>query len=182
MKKVLSLLTAFVLLTGCSLTEEMDNTPTKKVENYLSSYQTLDENVLSDLNDIVEEEITFTDSQKESYKDILKKHYQDLTYTVKEETVNGDTATVEVEVEVTDYSKKLIESEGYLTTNKDEFQDEEGNYSEEKYNDYRLGLLKDTDEKVKYTILFNLTKTDDEWTIDDLSDEDQQKLLGIYRS
>ena len=170
MKKVLSLVTAFVLLTGCSLTKNMDNTPTKKVENYLSSYQTLDDNVLSDLDDIVEDEITFTDTQKESYKDILKKHYQDLTYEVKDETVNGDTATVEVEVEVTDYSKKA------------EFQDETGNYSEEKYNDYRLGLLKDVDEKVKYTITFNLTKIDDEWTIEDLSDEDQQKLLGIYRS
>lgn len=182
MKKVLSLLTAFVLLTGCSLTKNMDNTPTKKVENYLSSYQTLDDNVLSDLDDIVEDEITFTDTQKESYKDILKKHYQDLTYEVKDETVNGDTATVEVEVEVTDYSKSLAESEDYLSTNKAEFQDETGNYSEEKYNDYRLGLLKDVDEKVKYTITFNLTKIDDEWTIEDLSDEDQQKLLGIYRS
>ena len=92
------------------------------------------------------------------------------------------TATVEVEVEVTDYSKSLAESEDYLSTNKAEFQDETGNYSEEKYNDYRLGLLKDVDEKVKYTITFNLTKIDDEWTIEDLSDEDQQKLLGIYRS
>lgn len=182
MKKVLALLTVFALLTGCSLTKKMDNTPTKKVENYLSGYQTLSEDVLNDLDNVVENEVTFNDTQKESYRDLLKKHYQDLTYTIKDETVNGDTATVEVEVEVRDYSKKLAEAEDYLSKNKDKFNDEKGNYSEEKYNDYRLDLLKNTKDKVKYTINFNLTKSDDEWVIDDLSDEDQQKLLGIYRS
>lgn len=182
MKKLVALLTVFTLLTGCSLTKNMDNTPTKKVENYLNGYQTLSEDVLTDLDSVVEDEVSFTDTQKESYRDLLKKHYQDLTYTIKDETVNGDNATVEVEVEVKDYSEKLTEAESYLSTNKAEFNDEQGNYSEEKYNDYRLDLLKDVKDKVKYTINFNLTKSEDEWVIDDLSEEDQQKLLGIYRS
>lgn len=181
MKRILSMLAVFVLLTGCSFTSEMDNTPTKKVENYLNNYQTLDDAVLTDLDTVVENEATFTDDQRESYKDILKKHYQDLTYVVKEETVNGDTATVEVEIEVTDFTKAIQESNLYLQEHQDEFLDDTGVYSEQKYNDYRLDRLKDVSDKVKYTIIFNLTKTDDEeWKIEDLTETDQEKILGIY--
>lgn len=186
MKKIIVLLTAFIVLTGCSITDGMDNTPTKKVENYLNNYQTLDEEVLTDLDEVVENETTFTDEQKEDYKDILKKHYQNLTYTIKEETVNGDTATVEVEIEVSDFAKILDESNTYLNEHQDEFTDDSGLYSEQKYNDYRLDKLKDAEDKVKYTIYFNLTKesTEDdegEWTINELTETDQEKILGIYK-
>jgi len=181
MKKILSLLTVFILLTGCSLTANMDNTPTKKVENYLNNYQTLSDDVLSDLDSVVQNAATFTDDQRELYKDILKKHYQDLTYTIKEETVNGDNAVVEVEIEVNDFSKILDESKTYLDENESEFFDETGEYSEEKYNDYRLDQLKDAKDKVKYTIYFNLTKVDDEWVIDELTESDEEKILGIYK-
>ena len=37
----------------------MDNTPTKKVETYLNNYQTLDSNVLAQLDAIVENEEMF---------------------------------------------------------------------------------------------------------------------------
>ena len=94
MKKILSILSVLLIMTGCSLTD-MDNTPTKQVETYLNNYQTLDSNVLTELDAIVNNEEMFDEDQKVTYRDILKKHYQDLTYTIKEETVNGDKATVE---------------------------------------------------------------------------------------
>ena len=179
MKKVLSILGIALIMTGCSLAN-MDNTPTKKVEAYLNNYQTLNSNVLSELDSMVNREEFFDEDQKTTYKDIMKKHYQDLTYTIKEETVNGDKATVEAEIEVNDYTKVLKQAEEYRTTNESEFKDEEGIFNETLFNAYKLDLLKDSDDRVKYTIYFSLTKSGNEWVLDDLTETEQEKILGIY--
>jgi len=181
MKKIFCLLAAILFLTGCSCTNvAMMNTPTKKVEMFLSNYQTLDEDVLKQLDEVVNREDTFDETQKETYRDIMKKHYQDLTYEVKDEVINGDTATVTVEVEVTDYSKIMSEADAYRTENESEFLDEAGEYDESLFVDYRLEKLKDAKEKVKYTIDFTLTKINDEWELDSLTDEQENKLHGLY--
>ena len=180
MKKFFTFLAFALVLTGCSIGEDMDNTPTKQVEAYLNNYQTLDSNVLAELDSIVNNEEMFDEDQKVTYRDILKKHYQDLTYTIKEETVNGDKATVEVEIEVTDYTKALQEAESYRTTNESEFLNENDEFDEIKFNTYKLDLIKDSDERVKYTIYFSLTKENDEWKLDDLTETEEEKILGIY--
>ena len=179
MKKILLGTIFALILTGCSLTN-MDNTPTKKVEGYLNNYQTLDSNVLSELDSIVDREILFTSDQKNAYRDILKKHYQDLVYKIKEETVNGDRATVETEIEVNDYTKALTEASNYRLNNESEFLDDNGVFDESKFSDYKLELLKSNKNRVKYTIYFSLTKINDEWTLDNLTETEQEKLLGIY--
>ena len=179
MKKVLSILGLALIMTGCSL-GNMDNTPTKKVEEYLNNYQTLNSNVLSELDSMINQEEMFDEDQQTTYKDIMKKHYQDLTYTIKEETVNGDKATVEAEIEVNDYTKTLKEAENNRTTNEADFLDEEGVFDEGKFNDYKLNLLKENKERVKYTIYFSLSKSGDEWVLDELTETEQEKILGIY--
>lgn len=179
MKKVLSIIGLTFILAGCSL-GNMDNTPTKKVEKYLNEYQTLDSNILSELDSIVNQEELFDEDQKTTYRDILKKHYQDLVYKVKEETVNGDKATVEVEIEVNDYTKVLKQSEEYRTTNESEFMNDDNVFDETMFNNYKLDLLKNNNERVKYTIYFSLTKINGEWTLDDLTESEQEKILGIY--
>ena len=201
MKKFFTFLTVSLILTGCSIGEDMSNTPTKRVEEYLNNYQTLDSNVLAKLDAIVNNEEVFDEDQKITYRDILKKHYQDLTYTIKEETVNGDKATVETEIEVTDYTKALKEAESYRTTNESEFLDDNEEFNETKFNSYRLELIKDSKERVKYTIYFSLTKENDEWVKDEEGNpvlktfnvegfifvgsdlvllSEEEKILGIY--
>ena len=180
MKKLLSFLALVLLLTGCSITN-MDNTPTKNVEDYLNNYQTLDTDVLEKLDTIVDREVTFSENQKKGYRDILKKHYQDLVYKIKEETVNGDRATVETEIEVNDYSKTLRNVEQYRLANESSFNDENGVFDESKFNDYKIEALKNNKDKVKYTIYFSLTKMDNKWNLDTLTDTEQEKLLGIYQ-
>ena len=71
MKKVLYFLVAIVLLTGCSCTADMGNTPTKKVEEYLNKYQTNDEDVVSDLDDVLTNDITLTDDERTNYSDLV---------------------------------------------------------------------------------------------------------------
>lgn len=179
MKKILCLLAAFTFLTGCD-NGSLLNTPTKKVEMFLANYQTLDADVLEQLDDVVEATDSFDDDQKDMYREIMKKHYKNITYEVKDEIIDGDTATVTTEIEVTDYSKIISEADTYRIENENEFMNDAGEYDEKLFIDYRLEKLKEAKEKVKYTIDFTLTKVEDEWKLDPLTDEQENKIHGLY--
>jgi len=175
MRKIMWVLVLTLLLAGCELGTDMTNNPTSKVEGYLDGYKRLDQSVLTDLDRMIENN-KYTIEQRTSYKELMKKHYRDLTYEIKDETVNGNRATVEVEIEVTDYNKALSED-----ANPNDYLDDEGNYSESKHYDYQLNLMKDSSDRVKYTIIFYLTKEKDEWTLDELSETTKEKIHGIYK-
>ncbi|MDD6224264.1 MAG: hypothetical protein PUB18_04605 [bacterium] len=178
MRKIFALLIAIIFIAGCG---NMMNTPTKKVEEFLSKYQTMDEKVLSQLDDVMKSAGTMTSDQKNKYRDLMKKQYQNLSYKIKDETEDGDTATVEVEIEVYDYATSITESETYLVTNRDEFVDKETQIvNDEKYMDYKLEQLAKVKDKVTYTINFTLTKEDDKWKLDDITEIDRQKIHGLY--
>lgn len=182
MKKILSFIVLLGLSTGCSCTSNITkSTPTKEVEKFLNNYQTLNNDVVAQLDDVVQKELTFTEEQKEKYKDIMKKHYQDLTYEIKDEVIDGDNATVTVEIEVRDYSKIMSDADTYLTEHPEEFNDDTGAYNVSLFNDYRLEKIKEAKEKVKYTLNLTLTKIDDEWHLDDLSEIDESKIHGTYQ-
>jgi len=178
LKKLFVLVMVLFLAVGCG---NMMNTPTKKVEEFLSKYQTMDKAVLTQLDDVIEDAGNLIDDQKETYRDLMKKQYQNLSYKIKDETEDGDNATIEVEIEVYDYGKAIREAESYLNTNKEEFLNNETNEVDtKKFLDYKIKKIKDTKDKVTYTINFTLTKIDDEWKLDDISDVDRQKLHGLY--
>lgn len=174
MKKILSIVAIFLVLTGCSLGTDMTNTPTRQVEAYLDSYQKLDDNVLNDLDTLIED-TDYTIEQKARYREVMKKHYSDLDYQIKEEKIDGDKATVDAEVEVRDYSDILAEE-----PNKDDYKDANGNYDAGEFLDYQLTKLEAATSKVKYTITFHLTKKDNKWVIDDLDRTSMEKIHGIY--
>lgn len=174
MKKVLSLLMLLLLISGCSIGKDMTNTPTKQVEAYLDRYQKLDDNVLNDLDTLVED-TEYNIEQKARYKEIMKKHYSELQYEIKDEVIDGDKATVDVEIQVRDYSNILS-----TEINKEDYLDDTGKYDSSKYYDDQLTKLEGANELVKYTITFNLTKKDNEWVIDDLDTSSMEKIHGIY--
>lgn len=181
MKKLIALCCAILIFCGCSLGKEMSNTPTKKVEEFLSKYQSLDDNVMESLNNVIDEDITFNTTQRNNYRDLMKKHYKNLTYHVKNEKIDGDTATVTTEVEVTDYTKILEEADEARKKTPEKFYDDTKTFDESKFMDYRLEKLKDASDTVKYTIDFKLSKKDGTWEMDKLSDENEQKIHGMYR-
>ena len=174
MKKVLYFLVAIVLLTGCSCTANMGNTPTKKVEEYLNKYQTNDDDVVSDLDEVLTNDTTLTADERNEYSDFMKAHYRDMHYEIKDETIDGDTATVDAEVTVRNYADAVNEANDYRLNNPDKFDDDNT------FASYRLGKLKEVTDTETYTITFHLTKENDEWKIDDLSDDDLRKLEGLY--
>ena len=174
MKKVLYFLVAVILLTGCSCTANMGNTPTKRVEDYLNKYQTSDDDVVSDLNDVLTNDTTLTPEERDNYSDFMKTHYKDMQYEIKDETIDGDTATVDAEITVRSYADAVNEANDYRLNNPDVF-DEDNTFAS-----YRLGKLKEVTDTETYTITFHLTKKNEEWKIDNLSDDDLRKLSGLY--
>lgn len=180
MKKIIYFVAGILLigLVGCG---EMENTPTKQVEAFLSQYQKADKNVIDDLDSAIDEQGSLSEEQRSEYRDMMKKHYQDLKYEIKDEVIDGNNATVTVEIEVNDYSKVLQEAETYRQDHEEEFTTSNGEYDETKFIEYRLKKMKDVNEKVKYTLDLTLTKdTDEKWVLDNLTTADEQKINGTY--
>lgn len=171
MKKFICFLTVLLLFTGCGM---MDNTPTKKVEALLNKYQTNDVDVLDDLDNVLFSDSMLTDDERNNYREFMKKHYQDMVYKIKEETIDGDSATVIAEITVRDYSEAMNDANEYRLNHANEF-DEDNTFAS-----YRLDKLSDVKDTETYTITFHLTKSNNEWKVDPLSSDDEKKLNGLF--
>ena len=170
MKKLLIVICLF-LLCGCE-----SSTPTKVVENYFNKYQT---NPSDYVNTTLIDISRYSDSQKKEYEDIIKNHFQNLEYVVKDEVINANKATVKTEINVYDYSRIINEALNYKSEHVDEFMDNDI-YNESKFIDYKLSKLKGNLEKIKYTLELTLTKIDGKWYMDELSKDYKEKIYGIY--
>ncbi len=178
MKKFLLAIAVVFLLVGC---DNMMNTPTKKVEEFLSKYQTNASEVMEDLDTTLLDENELNDEQKEKYKELMKEQYKNLKYEIKEEKIDGNEATVTTEIEVNDFNSSLKESNDYLEQNRDEFYNDDV-LDVVKYLDYKLDQLTKKKDKIKYTIDFKLKKEKNEWKLEELSREDLEKIHGFYEN
>lgn len=177
-RKILIVVSLLVILAGCTLTSPTTS-PKRAVENLFGDYQSLDEKVVEQLDEVIAGE-NLTDTQKTDYENLLRKQYQNLTYTIKDEVIDGDTAVVTVEIEVYDFAKANAETEVYVSEHDEEFLGDNDTVDNVKYQDYKLGKLKDATDRITYTLDLGLTKTDDKWELDELSDMERQKIHGLY--
>lgn len=175
MKKVLIILSCLFLMVGCAL----DNTPTKKTEELLKKYQTLDEAVISDLELTTEGANLTTESQKQSYMKAMKMQYSDLKYEITDEEVNGDEATVTVKISVYDFYKVQKDANDYLNDHEDEFLTDKI-YDAAKFMEYKLKNMVDASDRVDYTIKVDLVKEDDEWVPQAFDKTTLEKIHGTY--
>ena len=179
MKKLSIFLFAFIIiLTGCS--KNTTNTPKGEVQKLFSDYNSLSSDVLIQLDSVMASE-DLTDEQINTYKNILKRQYEDLKYKITDEVFSDDKAIVTAEIEVYDLRKVIDESEKYLETHESEFYDENETIDTSKFWDYKLKGMKEVTDRVKYTIDFTLTKIDNEWQLDNLLETDRQKIHGLYK-
>lgn len=164
MKKniVLFLLAIVIFITGC----ELNNNPTSKVEELLSKYQKLDDEIVINYADLANTD-ELTDEQIDRYKNVIESQYKSLSYEIKEEEIDGDNAIVTTQIEVINYKEVL-----------DKYSID--NYDIDEYYDLVLDDLEKAKDKVTYTIDFEVIKENDEWVINNLNNEQRQKLLGIY--
>lgn len=168
MKKILSIFIFLLLLVGCSLS----NSPTSKVEELLTKYQSLDSDVKDGIEGVIEDE-NLTSSQKDRYKKLLEAQYKNLSYEIKDERIDGDNAIVSTEIKVINYKKAINDTYNYYNGNND--------YTLEEYNDTKLSNLEKEKEKVTYTIDFEVKKDKDgNWNISSLSNETIKKIQGMY--
>ena len=133
------------MITGCNL----NNNPTSKVEELLGKYQGLDKEITYDYTSLT--------NDSSLSKELIEKYEE-----VKEETIDGNTATITTEIEVINYKKVLEESK-------------------ESNHETIIKELNHTKNKTTYTIDFTVTKTKKgKWIIDPITEEQKLKLLGIY--
>lgn len=198
MKKKILFLSSLVIfslfIVGCGM-KDMDS-PTSVVEGFLGKYQSMDSSVLSQLDSIISNDTSMNDDQKKDYKALMERQYQNLSYKIKDEEIDGDVATVDVEIEVFDYASSINTSREYFKDHQDEFKsDDSWNGDLENENgevvggviddlavfiDFKIKELMDVTDKTKYDITFYLSKKDDKWILDDLNDSDREKIHGLF--
>ena len=176
MKKILGIILVLLLVTGCG-----KNTARDAVEKYLKKYKALDSEVLVDMEGVIDKE-NLNSSNQDKYRDVLKKQYQDLSYEILEEEYDDEVSYVTVKISVYDLYQAQEDASVYLENNRDEFNDENGDYSEEKFLEYKLDQMKDTTDKVEYTIIFTVIKENDKYVVEQPTENDLMKIHGIYNS
>ena len=149
MRKIRILLLLFIFIAlGC---ENIMNTPTSKVKSFISEYQNLNPKVVKELDNIISKNTELNKKEKEEYKKLLERQYQNLSYKIKDEDIEDNNATVLVEIEVFNYKD-------YLNIKK----------------------MKEIDEKIRYEITFYLYKENGIWKIEELNEEDLEKIHGLF--
>ena len=171
---VIILLMAFT--TACSLN---DNKPEEAVETLFERYRNKDDSIIEQLKEVVMAE-KLEDTQKEEYQKLMEKQYDSLGYVIKDVKEDNDTAVATVEITVLNYKDALTNAEEELKNNPEKFNDDNKNFSESKYMDYKIELMKKVDDTTTYTLELNLYKENGMWMIEELSSNDIAKIHGLY--
>jgi len=174
MKKIILVLSV-ILLIGCS----MSNKPSSKVEAFLNNYINLNDDVLMDIEQSAIKE-NLNNDDKNTYKDILSKQYEELKYEIKDESIDGNSAIVTVNINVYDFHKIEKESLEYLNTNLSEFYNNDGVFSNDLFNSYRVRKLNEAQDRIDYEIKFYLDKKNDEWVLNNPDRVTLEKINGFY--
>ena len=169
-KKIIIIILILLLTIGCN---NNFNTPTSRVESFLNRYQTNSKSVLKNLDSVVKKNKKLNKKQKDLYKSLLERQYQNLAYKIKKEEIEGKVAIVTTEIEVLDYASSIRRSKKYYLEHLDEFRNKN-------YNDYKLKELKNVTEKTKYDIDFYLIKDKGIWKLSEINSEDREKIHGLY--
>ncbi len=171
MKKILiSILLILGIITGC---ENIQNTPTNKVEEFLGKYQRMDMDVIQDLENSIKKDAEMGEEQQKEYQALLEKQYQNLSYKIKKEDIIDDTATVEVEIEVLDYQTAIMNAKKYYQEHPEEFTESK------QYVDYKISEMKKVTMKTKKDITFQLTNEEGIWNLEELEKQDISKIHGL---
>ena len=178
MKKIIVLLITIMSLFGCNLSA----TPSSEVEKYLDNFNNLTESVLIDVDNKVSTE-NLSGENKEVYKRVLLRQYENMKYDIIDENIEGNSAIVKANITVYDYYKTEDITSTYMMEHTNDFNDSYGMFNNELYNSYRLGELLKTNDTTTYEVTFNLKKDDNgNWIMASPNRETLEKLNGFYMS
>lgn len=172
--KVFLLILVLSFLTGCIWLMG----PSEKIDAMLSKYVELDKSIVDELKSSIDKQ-NLNEEEKIRYQKIIEKEYSTMKYEIKKEKIDGDFATVNVNISVIDLFKAMREAENNLYENPSKFYTD-GVYDSHKFIDYKLDLMENMKERKEYTIDFSLSRHDDIWYIEELSEDVLLKIHGIY--
>lgn len=195
MKKIITIFFV-ILLSACSLT--MNNSPKAKVKELLDKYKNQDSSVITNLDDVIDSE--YEGEYKDRYKSLILNQYKNLEYKIIDEVIDGDTAIVSVDVTVYNYGSGIDAANTYLEEHESEFykkdlsdnnlitpnndenapQTSQNTIDYNKFLDYKLDLLEEITDRKTYSIDITLTKENNEWVLDKLTDDAIKKIHGLY--
>lgn len=170
---MISLIMVFTIL-GCSITL----TPKQTAEELLNKYIKNDSAIMKELDVYVENQ-DLSPKQKELYREVLQNEYSSMKYTIKDETIKGNKAVVKANLKVKNLYKIEKEAVEYLHNNPKEFLTE-GKFNQNKFLNYKLNQMLNRDDLTSYSIDINMTKKNNIWLINKLSDETIKKIHGLY--
>jgi hypothetical protein len=153
------------------------NTPSGKVETFLEKYQKLDSDVYKELDLILKKEKSMNDEEKDEYKKILIRQYQNLAYKIKNEEIDDNIGIVDVEIEVLNYKMVINNCNDYYIEHEDEFNN---SINSREFIEYKLKQLRGVSDKIKYDLTFQLNMKNGVWLISGFSESDREKIHGLY--
>ena len=177
MNKSITLLLVIVIsvfIFGCSF----NLSPRERVEELLNKYIKNDREIMKELNIYIKKQ-ELNEYQKELYKEVILDEYSNLKYEIKRESIKKDKAEVKVRLKVKDLYKIENESIKYLYDHPKEFLTE-GKFNQNKFLNYKLNQMKERNDLINYIVKFKLTRKNDVWFINKLSDETIKKIHGMY--
>ena len=179
MKKIIYLLViCLVFISGCT----NSSSPRKEVLNYLKSFSKIDDNLKNEIQKIVNENDEFSPEHKELYKEILINQYKSLEYSFLSEEISGDKALVRYSITVNDLNKADDIAFDEVSKNMSMYYNDKNEFDNNKYITDKLEIMKNIKEKVNYEVTFYLYKEKKKWILKKPTDDDLEKLHGIYMS
>lgn len=161
---------------------------TLMVNQYKNMEYEIKDEIIEEDNAVVEVEVTVYDyaSAVKNANTYLNENIDEFKKEVKETANDVKNAVENVAEDVKEGIEDATgnDDEDDNNNNTNTTTDDNGtgttDYDETKFMDYKLSLMEKVSDKVTYTIEFTLTKVNDEWQLDSLSNSDIEKLHGIY--
>ena len=130
------------------------------------------------MNQDLEEEM------RNDYQTALEKQYQNLSYEIISEEIDGNMATVVAEVEVLDYHTSMANSRDYFSKHQEEFLETPVEDSEldnrKELKEYQIKELGGVEDTTNYQITFELIQVNNDWQIKDVDTSTFLKMYGLY--
>lgn len=180
----LSLLLLFIIIVILGIVfifkhTSRNYTPEELTNQFFIKYQKEKEEVVSKIQWEFDDELS--DTQLQRYKQLMKKQYRNLKYSIINSDNGDNDCNVEVHLTVIDLKSAYDKANSYVESHRENFEDEKGDLDINKIIDYKLEQLESAKEIIDYSLKINFYKdSSDHWLMSQLSLSDLQKIDGVF--
>ena len=153
--------------------------PVGMTHSYLKRFQKEDKSLTSKITYPFSDNLN--SNQEQRYKEIIKKQYRNIKYSILDEYVGEVDSNITVQVSVKDLKETYEQANSYVFAHKDKFLDESGNLDNDKVINYKLEQMEKAKDTIEYSIVINYYKnSNNQWEMTELSSTDLKKISGIF--